>query len=76
MHKADHHLLILKKTKVVILKLHILLYLPVSSTIKTHIFLTKIAVSFYSILIMLLLEISGEHDDLLMLFSFPSLEEL
>ena len=47
-----------------------LVYLPVSSTIKTHIFLTKIAVSIDSILIMLLLEISGEHV-LLMLFSFP-----
>lgn len=35
-----------------------------------HIFLTKIAVSIDSILIMLLLEISGEHV-LLMLFSFP-----
>ena len=70
MHKADHHSLILEKKKVLILKLHILIYLPVSSTIKTHIFLTKIAVSIDSILIMLLLEISGEHV-LLMLFSFP-----
>ena len=38
-----------------------LLYLPVSSTIKTALFFTKIAVSIYSIFIMPLLEISGEH---------------
>ena len=56
-----HTITVFAKKKILIPKLHILLYLPVSSTIKTYTFQPKMAVSIYSIFIVLLLKVSGEH---------------